>query len=222
MKTLQEIQQENRICKVSNCNSCVHAKELCDKHYRRILRKGTLKVTRCLITGTLEQQKALFLERVKVGGQNDCWIWLKGKDKHGYGNSWKDGKCVQAHRLSYKLFTREIPKGLFINHKCHNPSCVNPKHLYAGTPADNSRDMVLAGRSARNAGEKHGNSILKNEQVLFIKRKLKEGMPVKKLAEEFKMKINYISSIKLGTRWKHLNEEQSEVTQIAVARLLGY
>ena len=72
-----------------------------------------------------------------------CWEWTGRKSKDGYGGYGEK----PAHRLSYELFISKIPKNFIICHKCDNPGCVNPKHLYAGTPQTNMNDMVYRGRS---------------------------------------------------------------------------
>jgi len=70
-----------------------------------------------------------------------CWLWFgPGWHKFGYGMLTVDKKPEAAHRISWRIVNGPIPKGKFICHKCHNPPCVNPDHLYLGTPADNVRD----------------------------------------------------------------------------------
>lgn len=77
----------------------------------------------------------------KIKKTKKCWLWIAGKDLDGYGHFWLNGKTIKAHRLSYCLFNKNsIPKKICIMHKCDNPSCVNPKHLIAGTMKDNMDD----------------------------------------------------------------------------------
>lgn len=78
--------------------------------------------------------------------ENDCWIWQGTIKQDGYGVIMVGGSYVRAHRYSYELFKKTIEQGMFILHSCHNPKCVNPKHLRQGTPAENTEDMVLAKR----------------------------------------------------------------------------
>lgn len=73
--------------------------------------------------------------------QTSCWVWKKSKTKLGYGKASYNGKQITAHRLSFILNKGEIPLGLFVLHKCDNPSCVNPDHLFLGTQSDNIKDM---------------------------------------------------------------------------------
>lgn len=91
-----------------------------------------------------------FEDKFKKDDKNKCWNWTAYKTKLGYGSFSLDGtsKITWAHRASYILYVGEIPDGMFVCHKCDNPSCVNPNHLYIGTPKQNSRDRDLRGRAA--------------------------------------------------------------------------
>jgi len=89
-----------------------------------------------------EKQKNKFLSKFVQGDPNECWEWLGSKNKGGYGN----------HRLSYEYFIGHIPKGLCVCHKCDNPGCVNPNHLFLGTYKENMQDCKIKGRICK--GEK--------------------------------------------------------------------
>lgn len=113
-------------------------------------------------------------------------------------------KQVAAHRYSYQLNKGEIPEGLHILHECDNPTCVNPDHLRAGTPADNIKDMMNKGRD-RVRGEKHGNAKLTYKDAEDIRHKYKWRCPVNGtfgLARQYGVAQRTIMRIIDGSGWK--------------------
>jgi HNH endonuclease/NUMOD3 motif len=98
---------------------------------------------------------ARFRERVIEREEEECWEWIAGKQKDGYGairvTRRSDGKSVklQAHRLSYMIYVGDIPINLLVLHSCDNPSCCNPLHLWIGNDRDNMQDKMAKGRSGQ-------------------------------------------------------------------------
>ena len=153
-----------------------------------------------------EHPEELFWSHVDKRGPDECWEWMAFKDR-GYGQFKTGGKTVHAHRVAYAIQDgwesglREIPKGMLVCHRCDNPACCNPKHLFLGTFQDNSDDMVEKGRSAAKyrIGETNPNSKLTLEQARDIKA---SSEIYRVLAERYRVSIPAIQSIKIGRTWK--------------------
>lgn len=103
--------------------------------------------------------------------ENGCWLWTKGKDRDGYGQCQsalcaRQLKVTRAHQLAWATINGLIPSGMFVCHRCDNPSCINPEHLFIGTALDNNQDMIRKGRSRPGKG----NTKLSKEQRVEIFR----------------------------------------------------
>ena len=83
----------------------------------------------------------LFLGRFKLA-KNGCWEWTGHRQPEGYGQV---GRSYKAHRLAWELFRGPIPPKMEVCHRCDNPPCVNPEHLWLGTHSQNIQDMVAKG-----------------------------------------------------------------------------
>ena len=96
---------------------------------------------------TDEERLEAFVAKVDKRGSDECWEWKASKSVSGYGQfTAGEGHSTRAHRYSWELFFGPIPEGKLVLHKCDNPSCVNPYHLYLGDSCDNAEDAVVRGR----------------------------------------------------------------------------
>jgi hypothetical protein len=120
------------------------------------------------------KQKEFFWGKVKKGER--CWSWLRGCYSAGYGQFKAGGKGYAAHRLSYEISVGPIPEGMCVLHKCDNPPCVNPDHLFLGTQKENMQDCVNKKRhfSTQTKGSRHPNGKLTDDEVREIRKKEKK------------------------------------------------
>ena len=116
-----------------------------------------------------------FWKKVDKKDNSSCWIWIGAHCNHGYGQMRINNKMKMAHRISWIIHFGNIPEGLEVCHKCDNPECVNPSHLFLGTHQDNMDDRKSKGRNKSLQGEMNGASKLKNSQILSIRKKYSTG-----------------------------------------------
>jgi|SRR5262245_23874315 len=90
--------------------------------------------------------EATFWDRFERPGPDACWPFRGARDRHGYGKLGRSGKIASSHRLAYTLAHGTIPEGLFVCHRCDNPPCGNPAHLFVATAKENQADRVRKGR----------------------------------------------------------------------------
>jgi hypothetical protein len=111
---------------------------------------------------------------------------------------------VLVHRYSYYLHCGKFNKSLHVLHRCDNPLCVNPKHLFLGTNLDNVKDKMKKGRSNSPKGESVNTSKLKEREVVIIKKQLLKGETIYSLANKYSVNPWTINDIKVGKNWKHI------------------
>lgn len=146
-----------------------------------------------------------FWSKVKQD-ENGCWIWIARKDRAGYGEFRLNGKTKKAHRVSYELTNPNVDITKFcVLHKCDNPSCVRPDHLFHGSHNDNVQDKIKKGRAKYKAhnGSENGFSKLTEAQVLEI-RSLKGKFSQVKIGAMFGVTQANVSMILLNKGWQHV------------------
>lgn len=155
-----------------------------------------------------------FLLKVKCG--DGCWLWT-ASTKGGYGLFWLNGRMNHANRASWIIFKGAIPVGLCVLHRCDNPLCVNPEHLFLGTQAENNLDRKNKGRSATGdrsgsrlhpettpRGRNHPRAKMTEEIVAEARQLFSEGIPTGQLAARFGVKGPVMSNAIHGRIWRHV------------------
>ena len=142
-----------------------------------------------------------FLANLPDAGPDECWEWMGWRAPDGYGRFGVAGDRWRAHRLSFLLHHGDLPSGAFICHRCDNPPCCNPAHLYAGGPATNVQDMVERNRLVNLAGEASGASRITKEQVRQIRDLAELGVYQRDIARRFGISQSQVSNIVTRKHW---------------------
>lgn len=157
-----------------------------------------------------------FWTKARVGDPEQCWEWQASRTKVGYGKfTTRHQYWEGAHRIAWMLTVGPIPDGLSVLHRCDNPPCVNPGHLFLGTQTDNMADMNKKGRVAK--GDRHKSrtkpeSVARGEAVWMAKlteddvRAIRASAEIGRvLAARYGVQREAIDKIKRRERWKHVS-----------------
>jgi hypothetical protein len=164
-----------------------------------------------------------FWAMVVRSAPGECWSWSGATHEAGYGVLGRGGRShglARAHRVSWEIHHGPVPEGLWVLHKCDNPICTNPEHLFLGTAADNHADMRAKGRMVppprllgdRNPrrirppkGELNGAAKLTDESVREIRRLyMPRVVTLADLATRFGVSESVVGAVVRGVRWSHV------------------
>lgn len=143
----------------------------------------------------------------RSGGPDACWLWTGFIREYGYGVIGIKGKEYRVHRVSYFIEHGRIDNDRLVLHRCDVRACVNPAHLFLGTPKDNSQDAVKKGRNAKLFGERNGKAKLTRQMVRAIKLLLRDKANGRcelrqyEIAHQFGVSEATVSYLKNGGRW---------------------
>lgn len=189
-----------KICSINTCLDVVAWRGFCRHHYEGWRKYGDPLRIKKRHTLYFSIQDRIDYYTTKT---DSCWIWNGYKNPKGYGLVGRNGKQRLVHRVVFELTHGEIGDGLCVCHKCDNPSCVNPEHLFTGTIIENTMDMVKKNRQAK--GENAGGTKLTSNEVMEIRRHIKDGkLSIAEIANLFNVGRNCIYAINDGTTWGHL------------------
>ena len=182
-----------------------------------------------MITWAFMRVSKRFWAKVDIKSDDECWNWVGGfRGGKGYGSFWVNGVNKAAHRFAWEDTNfKSVPDGMCVCHRCDNPSCCNPSHLFVGTHGDNAADRNAKGRQAKgqkitenrilptgashwthqhpekiNRGEMHGNALFSNAQYAEIRSRRTDGETLPALGKEFGVGKSTIAAICKGTEPK--------------------
>jgi len=136
----------------------------------------------------------------KVDRSGECWIWTASQDHGGYGKFGVGAAgWTRAHRVAHELFIAPIPVGTDVLHRCDNPPCVRPDHLYLGTPADNTHDAMAKRRLA--VGERNGAAKLTAASAAEIRARHSAGESQAALGRRFRVTQRAVWQVVHGLTW---------------------
>ncbi len=147
-----------------------------------------------------------FWSFVSKAGEDDCWYWIAYTNPGGYGMMQRSGRGTvdRAHRISWKIHYGPIPNGSHVLHRCDVRNCVNPRHLFLGTNADNVADKVSKNRTARIVGSRNGLARLSEYQVVSLRALMDGGMSIKALSRQWPIPGSTLRHIKYRRTWAWL------------------
>lgn len=207
---------DHKICCIKGCEKPSLALGLCAKHWRRNRLYGSPVAAK--------KHSGMFrglppLERFRMQykfADSGCWVWTGGVDQDGYGTFRAEAIGVmhqRAHRWSWAYHNNQmIPKGGMICHKCDNPCCVNPEHLFLGDALVNMQDKIAKGRQRVAIGAFAGPAKITEEQASDI---LVDPRPYAAIAADYGISASTVGSIKQRVSWQHVKGEAVKAKRVS-------
>lgn len=148
-----------------------------------------------------------FFSKIGAKSSGGCILWNGHVKDNGYGDIHERhaGRLLSAHRVAYDLMVGPIPEGMCVLHRCDNPPCINPTHLFLGTQLDNIADMVAKGRQSRGSG-KGANVKLDDNIVRDVRRRIASGDSNTAIGRDLGVSHVTISDIRTGRTWSHVGD----------------
>lgn len=166
---------------------------------------------RTWITRVPKDPIARFWTKVRVGGSDGCWPWMGHIDRNGYGSFWLPSALAKAfqlstqgsaHRAAWRFTNGPFDPVLDVCHRCDNPVCCNPGHLFLGTHIDNMSDMKSKGRATKPRGSLHHKATITEDDVRTIRALYTVGTRQTDIAVRFGVSATVVSGVVLRKTWK--------------------
>lgn len=192
------------LCSIEHCGKPRRAKGYCAMHYGRLRSTGDPLKTKP--KGKRVPIEERFWQRAKKSDISGCLEWTGSKNDDGYGIVGENGRCHLAHRIAYRLHTGVDPGEAKVCHRCDNPACVNPDHLFLGTQAENIADRNVKGRTRSARGEAHYAVKLQASDVCQIRDMIgTDGNTHASIAKLYGVAEGTIGSIHRRKNWAWLD-----------------
>ena len=189
-------------CDAPGCTEPFYGRGYCKAHYHRLRRFGTIEepFSTTYKNASLEEKLRL---GAPPGRPEECWEWQRSLTSRGYPRTSHRGvRTIMVHRLAYEVHKGPVPPGISVCHKCDNPKCVNPNHLFLGTVTDNQRDKFWKGRHPH-CGT-HGRARMTDDEARMVRATAKCPDDYRRFARQFGVGYGTIYNLVRGNSWKRL------------------